>query len=233
MSIFDYQLQRSSRRKTLAVVIRRGEVKVMAPDFVPVHVIDEFVAARQGWIESKLNLQQGTVDREAQFAKQYIKGECFLLFERQLSLNVVSGAKSWVDLHGDELVLSLSSRITEAKRFDTSQKLVQNWYKKQMSQYLQLQLPALAQLIGVDYQRIVVRSYKRRWGSCTRSGVLSFNLLLAMAPRFVVDYVIIHELCHRVHMNHSADFWNLVSHHCKGYKNAKQWLVDNAEKIQL
>jgi predicted metal-dependent hydrolase len=123
--------------------------------------------------------------------------------------------------------------VTEAKRVETCKKVLQNWYKRQLTEYLNQQLDLMATTIGVDFGEVKVRSYKRRWGSCSSTGVLSFNLLLAMAPTFVVDYVMIHELCHRVHMNHSAPFWALVRRFCPEFELAKQWLKDNGDQLVL
>ncbi len=81
-----------------------------------------------------------------------------------------------------------------------------------------------AEAMGVRYNRITVRNQVSRWGSCSGKGNLNFNCLLALCPENVVDYVVIHELCHLVYMNHSADFWKLVEKYCLDYKNCRNWL---------
>ena len=88
-----------------------------------------------------------------------------------------------------------------------------------------------AEKIGVSYGRITLRQQKTRWGSCSANGNLNFNWLLILAPPEVLDYVDVHELCHRRQMNHSQAFWNEVSAVLPGYKEQKKWLKDNGWKL--
>ena len=85
--------------------------------------------------------------------------------------------------------------------------------------------------MGVNYGRITIREQKTRWGSCSSAGNLNFNWLLILAPPEVLDYVVVHELCHRRQMNHSQAFWNEVSAVLPGYKEQKKWLKDNGWKL--
>ena len=84
-----------------------------------------------------------------------------------------------------------------------------------------------APLVGVAPGRITVRSQRTRWGSCSANGNLSFNCLLMLCPPEVVDYVVVHELCHRRQMNHSPAFWAEVERILPDYRARKQWLKDN------
>ena len=88
-----------------------------------------------------------------------------------------------------------------------------------------------ASLMGVTYNRITIRHQKTRWGSCTKTGNLSFNCLLMKMPKNVRDYVIIHELAHRKELNHSSKYWAIVAEYCPWYKEAKQWLKDNGQEL--
>ena len=88
-----------------------------------------------------------------------------------------------------------------------------------------------APLVGVDYQRITIKSQRTRWGSCSAKGNLNFNLALLLVPPEVLDYVVVHELCHRLEMNHSARFWGHVERVYPAYKVCRKWLKDNGTKI--
>ena len=88
-----------------------------------------------------------------------------------------------------------------------------------------------AQRIGVRYGRITIRRQKTRWGSCSSKGNLNFNCTLVLAPQAVMDYVIIHELCHRKEMNHSPRFWAEVEKYCPDHKNCRSWLKANSQKL--
>lgn len=83
-----------------------------------------------------------------------------------------------------------------------------------------------AKRVGVNYGRITIRNQKTRWGSCSSKGNLNFNCLLMLTPPEVIDYVIVHELCHRKEMNHSKDFWSEVKKILPDYKQSIQWLKE-------
>ena len=88
-----------------------------------------------------------------------------------------------------------------------------------------------AKLIGVDYGRITIRNQKSRWGSCSSKGNLNFNCLLMLTPVEVIDYVVVHELCHRKEMNHSRAFWSEVEKVLPDYKNSVKWLKEEGSNI--
>ena len=88
-----------------------------------------------------------------------------------------------------------------------------------------------AEKMGVTYGRISIRKQHTRWGSCTKEGNLSFNVLLMIAPEEVLDSVIVHELCHRIHMNHSKDFYEMVYQSFPEYDKWNQWLKANADLL--
>lgn len=88
-----------------------------------------------------------------------------------------------------------------------------------------------ARLLGVDYGRITLRFPRTRWGSCSAKGNLNFNCLLMLAPPEVLDYVIVHELCHRKELNHSPRFWAEVEKICPDYRVHRQWLKDNGSAL--
>lgn len=89
-----------------------------------------------------------------------------------------------------------------------------------------------ASILGVTYGRVTIRNQQTRWGSCSSKGNLNFNCLLMLAPVWVQDYVIVHELCHRIEMNHSKRFWNLVESVMPDYKEGRDWL-DNEGKLLM
>ena len=90
-----------------------------------------------------------------------------------------------------------------------------------------------AERLGVTYGRISIRHQRSRWGSCSSQGNLNFNCLLMLAPEMVRDYVVVHELCHRKHMNHSPVFWQAVEQAIPDWRIAKAWLKQNGEALML
>ena len=102
---------------------------------------------------------------------------------------------------------------------------------KQAAQVLPSKVQHFAAVIGVSYGRITIRSQRTRWGSCSAKGNLNFNCLLMLCPEEVMDYVVIHELCHRKEMNHSPAFWAEVETYCPDYRIHRKWLKDNGASL--
>lgn len=103
--------------------------------------------------------------------------------------------------------------------------------KKEARNHLASLTEYWAEKIGVSYGRISIRGQKTRWGSCSSKGNLNYNYLLMLCPDEVAEYVVIHELCHRIHMNHSKDFWNKIEEFCPNYRQARKWLKQNGNSL--
>ena len=102
---------------------------------------------------------------------------------------------------------------------------------KQAAQILPSKVQHFAAEIGVSYGRITIRSQRTRWGSCSAKGNLNVNCLLMFCPEEVMDYVVVHELCHRKELNHSAAFWAAVEKVCPDYRVHRKWLKDNGTAL--
>lgn len=106
-------------------------------------------------------------------------------------------------------------------------------YRQAAKEYIPKRAAYYAGLLGVDYNTITIRDQKTRWGSCSSKGNLSFSWRLILAPPKVLDYVVVHELCHRLEMNHSPRFWALVESMIPDYKTHRKWLKENGEKLSI
>lgn len=109
--------------------------------------------------------------------------------------------------------------------------------KKQLTTAAKTYIPAraayYAQLLGVSYGRITIRCQKTRWGSCSAQGNLSFNCLLMLAPKEVLDSVVVHELCHRKQMNHSKAFYQEIYNVFPEYDLHHRWLKEHGEALLM
>ncbi len=103
--------------------------------------------------------------------------------------------------------------------------------KQKAQAYIPERVEYFANIMGVDYGRITIRKQKTRWGSCSGKGNLNFNCLLMLAPPEVIDYVVIHELCHRKEMNHSRAFWREVEKVMPDYKKSVLWLKNQGSML--
>jgi len=106
-------------------------------------------------------------------------------------------------------------------------------YRNAAKDYIPKRVEYYHQFTGGNYQKITIRDQKTRWGSCSSNGTLSFSFRLMMAPPRVLDYVIVHELCHLTHMNHSKEFWNMVENILPDYKEHRKWLKENGHTLHF
>ena len=108
---------------------------------------------------------------------------------------------------------------------------LENWYKETLNSYVKKKLEVFKKLMDVDYEGFSIKLYKNRLGACTHSGKLSFNWKIAMMPIDIINYIIIHELSHLKHFNHSKEFWKYVEKFCPNYKEKENWLKENKNLV--
>lgn len=117
----------------------------------------------------------------------------------------------------------------ERKRLE----ILEKRYRKAVRDTFEKRVAYWHPFTGGNYTSITVRDQRSRWGSCSSRGTLSFNYRLVFAPPRVLDYVVVHELCHLTHMNHSKDFWNMVGTVMPDYKVCKNWLKEHGHELTL
>lgn len=117
----------------------------------------------------------------------------------------------------------------ETRRLEILEKRYRNAARKQIEN----RVAFYHKYTGGSYTSITIRDQKTRWGSCSSTGTLSFNYRLIFAPPKVLDYVVVHELCHLTHMNHAPAFWNMVGSVMPDYKKQKQWLKEHGQELTL
>jgi len=218
-----YVLKRS-KRKSLAISIVEAEVIVRAPMRLPMRDINQFVEQKRAWIAAKLNHQ---ISRMEQVPKRrYQAGESFSVLGDEVRLELQSAARFKQSLSGERLILSGPRQDPE-----TVKAKLELWYKRRAGAVFSEKVRDLSERSGIDYQSVRVRKTKNRWGYCTHDGILQFNWVLILAPEWVVDYVVAHELAHRVHFNHSPKFWALVNQLNSDVTAAKQWLNSHGHTL--
>ena len=134
---------------------------------------------------------------------------------------VVESHRGWIENHLPKEPVS-SPKLTAEEIRDLAQRAVED---------IPQRVSHFAPLVGVSYGRITIRNQRSRWGSCSGKGNLNFNCLLMLCPEDVIDYVVVHELCHRKEMNHSPAFWAEVERVLPDYKARKQWLKDHGNAL--
>jgi predicted metal-dependent hydrolase len=226
---FEIQLIRS-RRKSLSLQIKPEGVILRAPQYAPKIALKAFALSKLNWLRKH---QQKFAKKPKAKQKQFIDGEKFLFKGNEITLQIIHGNQSdyFFNSHDKTITISLSQRIKKREVFIKKQ--IISWYKSELLNYLENTVPSFAKQMVLQYTSISVKQFSARWGSCSHTGDLTFNWHLMMAPEQMINSVIIHELAHIKHFNHSKDFWNLVFQHCHDYKNKHKWLSENQYLMKL
>ena len=137
----------------------------------------------------------------------------------------------WIQKHIEQMREQEAKRKGENGEHEyLSREEIQKLAEKALK-YIPKRVSYFAKQIGVTYGRITIRNQKTRWGSCSSKGNLNFNCLVMLTPLEVIDYVVVHELCHRKEMNHSKAFWAEVEKVLPNYKEQVKWLKENGGQI--
>jgi predicted metal-dependent hydrolase len=245
--MLEYKLIRSKRRKTLVLQVRHGQVTVRAPHYVTTDFIDVFIQEKSTWLRTKLAEQQETPK-----CCNFSQNSNLLYLGEEVTLNITSAKKAGVFFSCDtsseiekdsdqqsrtkQLNVAISEKVNAklvvpSEKSRQVKKQLESYFKQQAEQLIIERLELISKRVSLKPTMINIRQYRARWGSCNNKGEVSFNYLLMMTPTFVIDYVIVHELCHLEHLNHSKDFWQLVENFCPNYQLAKRWLSDYQSQL--
>lgn len=194
----DY-IERSNRKTLSLAVMKDGNVVVKAPLSVKDETIRRFVEDKQNWIKEKLFIISQT---KAKF-DDVVSYKKFLLYGNKYSLILADVKRIETN---DQFQIVLPKKTEQDKVL----KALKTWYKKIAKQILADRLAFLESRVKLKSTVMKITDSKGRWGSCNSKGLICFNWRVIMLPPAIIDYVIIHELCHLVEMNHSKNFWKLV-----------------------
>ena len=141
----------------------------------------------------------------------------------------IEEARRFVESKADWIEKHLANRQPQNVAKYTPQEIEQ--LREQARKLVTERVRYYAPIIGVTYNKIAIRTQHTRWGSCSSKGNLNFNCLLALVPPEVLDYVVVHELCHRKELNHSACFWSEVEKVLPNYNVHRKWLKEHGASL--
>ena len=222
-----YTLLRSARARYLRADIGlRGGLRVTLPEGLNESRVAAFLKSRRRWVLRAL-------DRLAKLAavipdRTLDHGSAVPFLGKSLTLNLSTGSPTRVGRLGDSLIVHTSRGSRAAVH--AALKL---WYRSEAARVLGDFARDLSAKHHLDYKKVVIRDQKRRWGSCSASGTLSFNWRLLLGPEAVARYLVAHELANRAEPNHSRRFWLKVAELCPDFREQEKWLKKNGVGLVL
>lgn len=225
--LFSYCVYYSARRRSVALQIKQGKLIVRAPLGYSLVDVKTLVEQKQPWILKHLHQSR------AQVKPDWLALQQIPLLGTMLTLEVHRAVSSSVELCHDKLVVTVSRR-TQANNYNNRVlSLLQQWYKTQALSWFMARTDYWQGKMQLQAKDLVIGNWRTKWGYCKNTAQLGFNWRLMMAPDWVADYVVVHELAHLKHLNHSNAFWQLVGQHYPQVQHAKIWLRQHQHQLEL
>ena len=222
---WDIAVRRSSRRRTLEIRVSRDGVRVLCPIEVTDNAIKCFVESRRNWIKSKL--QVIAINQRIQKQNYDSQTRCFYR-GRSIDVAEILGLKSGMNLQENSLAIN---RLDDHEGSMGTQ--LHNWLREQAKRRLLKRTGYFANHMEVLPQLVEVKEYKSMWGRCNAKGEIAFDWRIIQAPDHVLDYLVVHELSHLKHFNHSKEFWALVFLTLPDFRRSKSWLRHSEHSLRL
>jgi len=218
-----YSVRRSKRAKYLRINAhpRRG-IEVVVPGRMSLRHVEPFVRQHKDWINQQVI--QLKLDQPVELPKTiYLR-----MIDETWHIKYTPGNSKQYRLSEKGGYLTITGPASDP---DMYRNKLNQWLRKQAKLHLPSRLTALSNQCGLKYQRVSIRTQQTRWGSCSSKGNINLNDRLIMLPPELADYVMLHELCHTQHMNHSARFWELVKSHMPDYRSQQKQLRQSKQYL--
>ncbi len=214
-----------SRRKTISIFIERdGSVSARVPEDIPEDELKQVLLTKEYQIHKNLAEWEQLNDKKV--IREYVNGQSFLYLGRNYRLSLVS--------EGEKKLVLKNGRFVLPKQFqDKAKELFMEFYKEKLNEKLHPILSRYKGQIGVSPKQVKVMELQNRWASCSSIGKLNFHWKCAMAPIDVLNYIVVHELVHLIHPNHTQAFWNEIDKVMPNYERHVQWLRLNGSGMDL
>ncbi len=212
-----------SKRRTIALEITHDATLIVrAPNRAPDKAIADLIREKRGWILRHL---EGMRRRPRPAVHEYLEGEIFLFLGGLYPLTFVDDGRNVIS-RLDRLYVS-RSLLPDIRRS------LERWYMREAELIVKERCAYFSMVTGLVPASVRVTGARRRWGSCTSEGNVNFSWRLVQAPPGIVDYVVVHELAHLSHHNHSQSFWHKVSGILPDYRERRAWLKENEHLMRI
>lgn len=215
-----YEVVRSRRATADIIIERDGRVLVRAPKSLPDERVEDLVEAKRYWIYK--NLAEWRDLNATRLLREYRNGEGFLYLGRSYRLLLVSNQAEPLLLKNGRFCLR--RELADEGAIEAAKAAFRDYYIARGKDRITQRVNYYAPKVGVTPRAINVRELGNRWASCSPNGNLAFHWKCMMAPQTIIDYIVVHELCHFHHPDHTDAFWNEVDKIIPSYRERKEWL---------
>lgn len=218
---FRVEVIRTDRKKSASIQLDGDLVKVRVPKSLSDKRIRELITKQTPWIQAKFKEQS---ERPTPKPKEYVSGESLSYLGKDYRLKVVLGANPSIKFENGDLVVTIPEREQQQ---NTVKHLLENWFRTRAEILLRAKTERFSKIIKVSPASVSVGNYKSRWGACSSKGDITYNWKIILTPHRIVDYVVVHELCHLLEHNHSPKYWRHVERYVPDWRERRKWLKLN------
>lgn len=224
-----YEILRSQRTTADIIIERDGRVLVRAPKSIPDERIEDLIEAKRYWIYK--NLAEWRDLNATRVLREYHNGEGFLYLGRSYRLLLVADQNEPLLLKNGRFCIRRD--LLDRGEIEAAKASFRDYYIARGCQRIRQRVEYYAPKVGVEPRDIAVRELGNRWASCSPKGNLAFHWKCMMAPQTIIDYIVVHELCHFHHLDHTEAFWNEVDKVMPGYGERKEWLRAHGAELDV
>ncbi|HZO22487.1 MAG TPA: SprT family zinc-dependent metalloprotease [Steroidobacteraceae bacterium] len=219
-------MRESRRARRLAVrVFHTGRVEVVVPSRTSPSAVERFVSRHRGWIERKCQEARSRAAPGAPFPPERID---LAASQESWRVQLVGGGRNVTLTRAEEGLLALAGDSSNGRAVHAA---LRRWLLQRAAEVLEPMLARLSRTLGYEYRRLLIRRQRTRWGSCSSRGTISLNCCLLFQRAAVVEYLMIHELAHTRHMNHSRRFWQAVAKDCPAHRALDRELLAGWRRV--
>jgi hypothetical protein len=228
-----YQIRRSGRARRLRITVRPAGVEVVAPLGMRDAEIAAFVEGNQRWIEAKLEAIRQRLAAHAG-SNRLVDGARIPFRGGWQRLRVTGGGRSRpLVRHDGDIRVELPDRLPAALQESEVERVLTGWLRREARAEAKTLIQRFGPRHGLMPRGLVIKAHRTLWGSCTVRDVVNLNWRLILAPPAVLEYVVVHELCHLRHRHHQPPFWRLVAEILPDYGQQRRWLRANGHLLTL
>lgn len=218
-------IKRTDRKRTIQIKVANGRVEVLVPKRTSQAEIESVLQRKRAWIDKQLAEQAA---RPPVPKRQFVSGETVPYLGTPHTLEVLSARAQSGQIIEDRVIISSPRQSATSIR-----NALIKFYRAEAAALFDDKISHFAERVGAEPSRVDIKTYKRRWGSCNRRREITFNWKLIMAPEPIIDHVVVHELCHLHHFDHSPQFWQKVYAIIPDYKDRHHWLKQHGYSLEL
>jgi predicted metal-dependent hydrolase len=228
-----YTVSESKRAKYIKLVMGIEGLNVVKPYRVSLEEVDEVLNRKRNWIYKHyhefLSMRVDAVKRN------WETGESVLFRGENYNIKIFTHKEKTPRIHfnGKSFDVFIDGTIDEESRKSIIERAFKKWFIRIAGEVYKERVDYYAKIIGLSYKDIKIKEQKTRWGSCSGKKNLNFNWKVILSPMWVLDYVVVHELCHLRYMNHAKEYWAMVERYMPDFKKAQEWLKKNGMGLKL